>query len=218
MTAVSGGRQISLLSEAAGDRIHGVRMVEEVRVRRAAVGVAVVTLHILVLLGFLAAIRSPAIEQVLHVREIIVRLLPPPAEPNEEERKPREAIPVPTFIVPSAPNAIIVVPELQQKPAAPQGDIGALGRYLYNCSGAYYEKLSPREKAHCLANQWEKGGAPNVMLGNAKPSPFDAVIAKRNAPFKGVEKSCAVDNPTSNLGTPCFDFGESNNPLNQFGH
>jgi hypothetical protein len=194
-------------------------MVEELRVRRAAAGLAVLALHILVLLALMSAIRTPAIEQVLHVREIIVRLLPPPAEPNEKEKKPREAIPVPAFIVPSGPNAITVVPELQEKPVAPQGDIGSLGRYLYNCTGAYYEKLSSREKEHCLENQWEKTGpnAPNVMLGNAKPSPFDAVIARRNAPFKGIEKPCAVDKPQSNLGTPCFDFGESNNPLNQFG-
>jgi len=196
-------------------------MVEELRVRRAAVGLTVLALHLLVLLALISAIRTPAIEQALRVREIIVRLLPAPAEPNERERKPGKTMPTPTFIVPSAPNAITVMPELQQRSVAPpQGDIGALGRYLYNCTGAYYEKLSPREKEHCLENQWEKSGpnAPNIMLGNAKPSPFDAVIARRNAPFKGVEKPCAVDKPQSNLGTPCFDFGESGNPLNQFGH
>ena len=192
-------------------------MVEEVRVRRAAVGLAVLALHILVLLAFLVAIRVPAIEQVLHVREIVVRLLPAPTEPNQKKTKNPTGIPPPSFIVPTPPHAITAAPEIPQQPNIPQGDIGALGRYLYNCTGAYYEKLSPREKAHCLTNQWENG-APDVLLGTAKTSPFDAVIAKRNAPFKPVEKPCALDKPTSNLGTPCFDFGESNNPLNQFGH
>lgn len=192
-------------------------MVQELRVRRAAVGVVVLALHILVLLAFLAAMRAPSIEQALHVREILVRLLPPPAEQRQEEQKNRAAIPPPSFLVPSAPNAVGVVPGIPEEQTAPLGDIGALGRYLYNCTGANYEKLSEREKEHCLTNQWEEKG-PDVMLGAAKPSPFDAVIAKRNAPFRPVQKPCAADKPTANLGMPCFDFGESNNPLNQYGH
>src|ERR1041385_1003702 len=119
-------------------RTHGVRMVQELRIRRAAVGAAVLALHILVLLVLIAAIHPSSIERVLGVREIVVRLLPAAIEPSQKEKKGGATIPQPTFIVPAAPRAITAAPELPRSVAPPQGDIGALGRYLYNCSGAYY--------------------------------------------------------------------------------
>ncbi len=181
-------------------------MAKELRVRRAAVGVAVLALHILILLALLTAIRTPMAEKTLPVREILIRLLPAPSNPGEEETKTPAEMPPPAFLVPDQPHAITPAPEISSQPATPpEGDIGALGRYLYNCSGAYYEKLSPREKAHCLGNQWDNKG-PGVMLGTAKPSPFDAVIARRNAPFVPVQRPCPVDKPQANLGLPCFDF------------
>ena len=101
--------------------------------------------------------------------------------------------------------------------APPQGDIGALGRYLYNCSGTYYEKLSAKEKAHCLVNRWDGETGPSLTLGPAKPSPFNSVVAGRNAPAVPIEKPCATDKPTANLGMPCYDFG-GHAPLVEFHH
>lgn len=96
--------------------------------------------------------------------------------------------------------------------------MGALGRYLYNCTGANYERLSPKEKAHCLENKWNGEAGPSLTLGPAKPSPYDAVIAGRNAPAVPFEKPCPVDKPTANLGLPCHDFSNAHAPLVEFRH
>jgi hypothetical protein len=194
-------------------------MVGELRIRRAAAGAAVLLLHFLVLLVLLAAFRPHLLEQALGTREIIITL------PVTPERRPAPLQPQtapPAFLAPELPpHAITLLPPtapLPARPAEPQGDVRALGRYLYNCSGAYYERLSPKEKAHCLENKWEGQEGPALTLGPAKPSPFDAVIAGRNAPAVPIEKPCAVDKPTANLGTPCFDFAGSHAPLVEFHH
>ena len=195
-------------------------MVDELRLRRAAVGGAVLLLHVLVILALLVALRTPMVREISRVGEIVLELPPAPVTSTGPEKKNPLAIPPPKFLAPESQRAITIAPIAPSAPAPapPQGDIRALGRYLYNCSGTYYEQLSPREKAHCLANQWNNQG-PALTLGPAKPSPFDAVIARRNAAPVPMETPCPVDKPTANLGTPCYNFGnEAPNPLNQFGH
>lgn len=194
-------------------------MVDELRLRRAAVGGAVLFLHVLAILALIAAFKIPVREPLARVREIVLDIAPATERTKTPQARNPFAIPPPNFLVPEAPRAITLAPGTPKpEPAAPQGDLGALGRYLYNCSGAYYEQLSPREKAHCLQNQFNSQGQP-VTLGAAKPSPFDAVIAKRNAPFVPAEGPCPLDHPQSNLGLPCFGPGSgAPNPLNQFGH
>lgn len=196
-------------------------MVAEVRIRRAAAGAAVLLLHLLVLLVLLAAFQPHLFREAVGVREITISL---PVTPQAEPPPPPETAP-PTLIAPEAPelppHAITLAPPTPVAPPQPseqQGDIRALGRYLYNCSGAYYESLSPREKEHCLENKFNGQEGPALTLGPAKPSPFDAVIAKRNAPFVPIEKPCPVDKPTANLGFPCYDFGSSHAPLVEFHH
>ena len=194
-------------------------MTGALRIRRLASGAVVLLLHILVLLVLLAAFQ-PQLLQTLGTREITVSLTP--ENPQKRPRQPIELVPPPTFLVPEAEPRAITPPSIEEAaPTAPpqlQGDVGALGRYLYNCSGTLYEKLSPREKQHCLENKW-KGGeeGPALTLGPAKPSPFDSVIAKRNAPVVPIEKPCPADKPTSNLGMPCYDFG-GHKPLVEFQH
>jgi hypothetical protein len=197
-------------------------MQPELRLRRAASAATVLLLHILALLALLAAFRPQTFFGVREpTREITITLPPTPVKTPRIEQPP--AIPPPEFLTPELSPRAITPPSLEALPAQPQtqepqGDIQALGRYLYNCSGAYYEQLSPREKAHCLANQWN-GQGPALTLGPAQPSPFDAVIARRNAPFVPAEKPCPLDHPNSNLGLPCFGPGSgAPNPLNQFGH
>jgi hypothetical protein len=195
-------------------------VVDELRLRRAAVGGAVLLLHVLVILALLIALRTPVVRDISRVGEIVLELPPAPVTSTGPEKKNPLAIPPPKFLAPESPRAITIAPVAPSAPAPtqPQGDIRALGRYLYNCSGAYYEQLSPREKAHCLANQWNNQG-PALTLGPAQPSPFDAVIARRNAPFVPAEKPCPLDHPNANLGLPCFGPGSgAPNPLNQFGH
>ena len=195
-------------------------MQAELGLRRAATGGIVLLLHLLILLALLAAFRPNLYKQAFGEREIVISL-PVRPEPNRSSRKPSEFAP-PILLVPEvSPRAItpsISEPAVPAKPAEPQGDIRALGRYLYNCTGAYYERLSPREKAHCLVNKWNGQQGPSLTLGPAKPSPYDAVIAKRNAPFVPFEKPCPADKPTANLGLPCYSFEGSHAPLVEFHH
>ena len=197
-------------------------MQAELGARRAVAGGIVLLLHLLVLLALLAAFKPHLLEQVLGTREIVITVPVVPQTARHPPQLPSEVAP-PTLLVPEAPPRAIAPPTLETIPPAaaeqrPPGDIRALGRYLYNCSGAYYERLSPKEKAHCLENKWNGQNPPVVTLGPAKPSPYDAVIAKRNAPFAPIEKPCPADKPTANLGLPCYDFGGSHAPLVEFHH
>lgn len=196
-------------------------MQAELGARRAVAGAVVLILHVLVLLALLAAFRPQLLQQVLGAREIFIAL--PVAERfRRVPEQPSDIVP-PTLLVPNISPRAITPPALQSLTPStpeqqPEGDIRALGRYLYNCTGAYYERLSPKEKAHCLENKWNGPEGPALTLGPAKPSPFDAVMTKRNAPFVPIEKPCPTDKPTANLGLPCYDFGGSHPPLVEFHH
>lgn len=191
----------------------------DTKIRRLAAGAIVLLLHILVLLALLAAFRPQLLTRIGN-REIVISL--PVTQENRTQQQPLEVLP-PTFLPPEISRPI-TPPVLEGAPAAPalpsqsQGDMGALGRYLYNCTGANYERLSPKEKAHCLENKWNGEAGPSLTLGPAKPSPYDAVIAGRNAPAVPFEKPCPVDKPTANLGLPCHDFSNAHAPLVEFGH
>lgn len=195
-------------------------MQAELRIRRAAAGGVVLLLHILVLLGLLAAFKPQLLKETLGSREITITL-PVAPQANERPRQPNEIAP-PTFLTPESPRAITLPSLLEAPPPAtaqqPQGDIEALGRYLYNCTGQYYERLSAKEKAHCLTNKFKGQEGPALTLGPAKPSPYDAVIAGRNAPAVPIEKPCPTDKPTANLGLPCFSFEGAHAPLVEFHH
>jgi len=194
-------------------------MVAELRIRRAATSAAVILLHLLLLLVLLTALRPSNREHAEDLREIVIRMLP---QAPTHERKPREELPIPApqFLEPQLPHAITLPSGSEEtaKPAEQQGDMGALGRYLFNCSGAAYDLLSAREKAHCLGNQWESKEAP-VMLGTAKPSPFDAVIARRNAPVAKATHPCPAGRPGPDRGVDCFSFPQKfANPADQYAH
>jgi|KBSMisStaDraftv2_1062788.scaffolds.fasta_scaffold06580_6 hypothetical protein len=197
-------------------------MQPELRLRRAASAATVLLLHILALLALLAAFRPQTFFGARQAtREITITLPPTPVKTPRIERLP--SIPPPEFLTPEISPRAITPPALEALPAQPetqepQGDLRALGRYLYNCSGAYYERLSPREKAHCIENKWYGKEGPVLTLGPAKPSPYDAVLAKRNAPAVPIERPCPTDKPTANLGMPCYDFNGNHQPLVQFQH
>jgi hypothetical protein len=192
-------------------------MVDALQFRRATTGAAVLLLHNLVLLALLAAFQPHLLQQALGSREITITL---PVHRTPQVEEPAR-LPLPTFLSPETSPRAITPPSLLAVPAAPeqeqQGDIRALGRYLYNCTGQYFERLSAKEKAHCLENKFNGQEGPALTLGPAKPSPYDAVIAKRNAPVVPIEHPCPDDKPTSNLGMPCYDFG-SHQPLVEFHH
>jgi hypothetical protein len=196
-------------------------MLGELRIRRAASGAVVLLLHIVVLLALLAAFQPQLVRHVLGTREIVISL-PVRPETNRTKERPNDVVP-PSLLQPEVPRPITLPPAIlspeQPRPEQPQqGDIRALGRYLYYCSGAYYERLSAKEKAHCLENKFNGQEGPALTLGPTKPSPYDAVIAGRNAPVVPIEKPCPNDKPTSNLGLPCLNFPGSHAPLVEFHH
>jgi hypothetical protein len=179
----------------------------EIPWRRIAAGGFVLLLHLLFIFALILALRLPAAEEGRHLRELVLTLMTPHMGPKERQQNLN--IPTPKFVSPETlPRAITLLPPaLREQAPAPQGDIRGLGRYLTNCSDAYYEQLSPRERAGCLSNKWEeKASVPDLLLGPRQPSPFDAIITRRRTPAQSIEHPCAPDSPTANLGLPCYNF------------
>lgn len=180
--------------------------------RRIATGAGVVLLHALFL--YILAISMHVISFDSHpAREIIFSLMPPNGAHTVQQDL---HIPTPKLIRPeqSEPNAITILPTLNkdlQQPRATQGvpgDLGGVGRYLYNCSGMFYEQLNTRDRSGCLLNRWQPLPPDTPVLGAARPSRYDADIAKRQTPAQPVEKPCDQAAINSNLGLPCFNFGQ----------
>jgi hypothetical protein len=177
--------------------------------RRIATGAGVLLLHVLFL--YILAISMHIFPVEFHAREIIFNLMPPNGNHTEQQDL---HIPTPKLIRPeqSEPNAITVLPQLNKELQQPQsgvvpGDLGGVGRYLYNCSGMFYEQLPANERAGCLLNKWDERPSNSPLLGVAKPSQFDSVIAKRHeAPPPDHRNSCDQTAINSNLGLPCFNF------------
>ena len=195
-------------------------MVWQLDWRKVATGCAVLLLHILILLALLTATGIVPLDTVGVPKEIELTLAPPQ---RQEQKTPLPVVPqntpLPDLIVPPVvPRAITEPPPPPpQKAAAPEGDIRALGRYLFNCSGANYESMSEQEKAHCLANRWN-GKKPESapVLGEAKPSPFDKVIQDRNAPFVPAFHPCAQDTIAASLhNVPCTNFESEHSILEE---
>jgi len=164
----------------------------------------VLLLHLIVIALLLKTGFGVAPQQQPAQRPEIVWLTLPQAERHRPEQAP---VAEPRMI---APHEIAPPPDIS---AAPPGDlpqsegggIVGVGRYLNNCSGAAYEKLSAREKTECLGDARD---ARLPLLGPAVPSPFDSVLQKRNAPFVPMGHPCPVSKPGSNhQDHPCY-FGQ----------
>jgi hypothetical protein len=176
--------------------------------RRIATGAGVLLLHVIAiyLLALSMHIPLPAPHQV---REIVFNLM----KPNGTRQIQQDLnIPTPKMITPEyEPSAITILPAinkvLQSPNTAPPGDMGGVGRYLYNCSGMYYEQLNPHDRAGCLINKWDEKPSNSPLLGVARQSPYDAVIAKRQVPSEaGTQHTCDQTAINSNLGLPCYNF------------
>jgi hypothetical protein len=201
-------------------RRDGDGMVWRVDWRRVATGSVVLVLHILIVLLFLTATGIVPL-RIGTTREIMLTL-PAPPRAKEKETVPLPPVPdhvplpaasIPTFV----PQAITVQPPPPQKESNPEGDIGALGRYLFNCSGANFEAMSQQDRSHCLANKWEKGRQDKEpVLGEAKPSQFDQVIKRREAPFVPAFQGCDPSSINASLhNVPCTNFSSSHNLLEE---
>jgi hypothetical protein len=180
----------------------------EIPWRRIATGAAVLIFHVIAvyLLALAMHLPVPAPNQV---REIVLNLMQPKGSRTIQQDL---NIPTPKMIRPqNEPSAIFIPPPLNglkaANPPEPPGDLRGIGSYLYNCSGMFYEQLNGRERLGCLANKWdEKPSSP--LLGTPRASPYDALMAKRQAPppTQGIEKQCDQAAINANLGLPCFDF------------
>lgn len=186
-------------------------MFSQVDWRKVATGGGVLLLHLLVLLALLNVTGVMPLTPIV-TREIVLTLAPPPRQTAPEIQLP-ETLPIPFAIVPStAPRPITAPPE--RPTAEPQGDIRAIGRYLQNCSGQYYEQLSPAERKNCLLFKNPHNGEKAPLLGQAKPSPFDQVIQERNAPIVPAFKQCDPGSVNASLhNVPCTNFSSGHNLL-----
>ena len=124
----------------------------------------------------------------------------------------RGLLPIPFAITPRESRPITALPE--QRTTQPQGDIRDIGRYLQNCSGTFYEQLSPAERKNCLLFKNQHNGDKAPLLGEAKPSPFDQVIQERNAPVVPAFKQCDPASYNASLhNVPCTNFTGGHNLL-----
>ena len=189
-------------------------MVPQVDWRRVATGGGVLLLHLLILLALLDVTGIIPLTGEKLPKEIVLTLAPPPQRARPQVPIP-ESLPIPFAIVPQgAPRTITVAPPERPASEAP-GDIRGIGRYLFNCSGAYYEQLSPQEKRNCLLFKNEHKEVP-PLLGEAKPSPFDKVIQQRNAPFQAPFTQCDPASIAASLhNVPCTNFQNSHSILEE---
>jgi hypothetical protein len=190
--------------------------------RRVATGSVVFLLHLLLVLALLTATGIVPL-RVGAVHEIVLTLpAPPPVKQKEKVQLPvvPERVPIPETSFPTfQPQAITVLPPppTTHKEETPEGDIGALGRYLFNCSAENFEALSQQDRSHCLANKWEKGKQDHEpVLGQVKPSPFDEVLKERNAPFVPPFQGCDPSSINASLhNVPCTNFSGGHNLLEE---
>lgn len=189
---------------------YGDGMFSQVDWRKVATGGGVLLLHLLLLLALLNATGVMPLTGE-SAKEIILTLSPPPLPKAQEVPLPREVLPIPFAISPREARPITGPPE--QRSSQPQGDIRAIGRYLENCSGQFYEQLSPQERKNCLLFKNEhKEQSP--LLGEKKPSPFDQVIQDRNAPFVPAFKPCDPGSVNASMhNVPCTNFSGGHNLL-----
>ena len=182
-------------------------MLSQVDWRRVATGSGVLLLHLLVLLALLNVTGIVRLRDLGAPKEIMLTLTPPPRPPQQAPiPQLPDQMPIPFAIAPSTqmPRAITTPPPVKQT-TEPQGDIRALGRYLYYCTGAYYEQLSPAERQNCLL--FKNNHRDNVpVLGEAKPSQFDQVIKERQAPAISPFQQCDPTSINASLhNVPCFN-------------
>ena len=176
--------------------------------QRAIAVAAVLLLHVVLIWLLLRAtivhIAPPAIFRALPITIWLQTApKPKPPEPNPQEKEEKEGpAPVERAIGPplSAPAGV--------PPSEEYNGLRALGRYLNNCTAGNYEKLSAKEWAHCLGNQWQGPGEAPLTLGIESPSEWKTQMDKRKAPPRKVEHECDQGTLNSNLGLPCYDFGK----------
>jgi hypothetical protein len=189
--------------------------------RRVATGSVVLVLHLLILLALL--MTTGVVPMRIGTAPEIILTLPTPPKPKNKETLPQpsvpENIPVPHYIFPTytLPPALAVPPPQKKQETTPEGDIRGFGRYLFNCSGEYYEELTEQEKEHCLRNRFGKPSEEKPpLLGTAKPSEFDKVIEERNAPFVPAFQGCDPSSINASLhNVPCMNTQNSHSILNE---
>jgi hypothetical protein len=148
-------------------------------IRRAAVGVAVLLLHVIALGVFVYSSRIPLIARIRTTAPEAILWIPiphhqtPPAKkivvpPAPEEIQPDEA--VPQIIAP-----ITLPPPVRPRPAAPPANDGLLGvgRSLA-CGASTYENLSPAQREQCIRHPWRFVKRPDgTIVLDAPPKPIE---------------------------------------------
>jgi hypothetical protein len=191
-------------------------MLSQVDWRKVATGGGVLLLHILLLLALLQVTGIVPIIGEKVPKEIVLTLAPPPRPNTTREPQPPAVLPIPFAVAPrTEPNPITAAPE-KKNSSEPQGDIRDLGRYLANCTGAYYEQLSPADRKNCLLFKNTHNGDNAPLLGENKASPFDQVIKERNTPAQSPFVQCDPASINASLhNVPCTNFSGGHNLLEE---
>ena len=180
-------------------------MLRQMPAHKAIAVAAVLLLHVLLIWALLSAkiaVVAPAVFRELPITLWLqTSIKPAPLAPEKKKpEKEKQGPPIRERAI-GAP-----VPEASHSPpASDYNGLRAFGRYLNNCSNAAYERLSSRELAHCLGNQWDKGDNAPLTLGIEPPSIWKDQMDKRKQPIKPFEHECAPGGLNSNLGLPCYN-------------
>ncbi len=180
--------------------------------RLTAIGL-VILLHIVVLFMLLQAgvIQVPP---VLQFRETTIWLQP--VAPKKKPPQTQSTEPAPTIIapLPSIEEFLRRLDEALQnlppvaRPAEPAfNGLRAFGEYMFNCSGAYYGRLSRRELDQCLGQYLPKKRAEPLGLGAEADSIWKRQRDQAREPEAPMEGPCAMGSFQSNLGLPCYNLG-----------
>lgn len=177
--------------------------------QRLTAAAAVLVIHILLLLvlfstGYIPV--PPALK--FHEQQITIWLKPPP--PQKPQARPVLPPPAPVPLIDEILKRLRSIEVSPPPPSSAPAYYGlrAFGEYLYNCSGARYERLAPGQWEQCLG-QYLPRRAPALGLGAENSSLWQAQRDEAAKPEAPMESACPQGALNSNLGLPCHHFSGS---------
>lgn len=177
--------------------------------RRLVSAAAVLLLHLAVIGAFAFAFRlATNVPAVTHEVEIS---FPPRTHRRSPELNP------PQLTRPEVPN-VIAPTILQTNPSVPAtpsaGAISGVGRALFGCDPATFDRLSTEARARCLHFVPGRPHEQSVLLGPPPDpkSPFTKEIEQRFRKAQPIDRPCPSGSYNDLRGLPCFGF-DPDSPL-----
>jgi hypothetical protein len=166
--------------------------------RRAATGVAVVALHVLVLFVFIISERVPVPHRVVQPIETIL-ILRPLASHNPTPPKRILATPIPQIVEPI--HVLPITPPPQPAPETnDQNVLRAIGVAIA-CGASRYEYLNAAERRLCKHPPWKMPSGKYIAVEPPPPPPIGLMTgADEQARFRATARPCPILQ-----NTPCID-------------